>query len=170
MGAKAYLALAMIALAASGCETARRLAPPGFFKYEDIAGDQPVNPAIEERIAARRSETRERFPRLSAQPNEKPEGLDGVERAILQADLTARRDELETQTADDQARAEKARLEKSVAKLDKEIKGLAGRVNNPKFAASAPAEVVEEARANLEARNEEREKLTQGLARLAEMS
>ena len=66
--------------------------------------------------------------------------------------------------------AEKARLEKSVAKLDKEIKGLAGRVNNPKFAASAPAEVVEEARANLEARNEEREKLTQGLARLAEMS
>ncbi|MEM1236650.1 MAG: valine--tRNA ligase [Pseudomonadota bacterium] len=65
--------------------------------------------------------------------------------------------------------AEKARLEKSVGKLDKEIKGLEGRVNNPKFAASAPAEVVEEARTNLAARNEERAKLVEALSRLAEM-
>ena len=40
---------------------------------------------------------------------------------------------------------EKARLEKVLGKLAKEISGLRGRVNNPKFAASAPAEVVEEA-------------------------
>jgi len=66
--------------------------------------------------------------------------------------------------------AEQARLTKSVAKLDKEIKGLEGRVNNPKFAASAPAEVVEEARANLTARNEERSKLQDALNRLAEVS
>ncbi|MEO0485007.1 MAG: valine--tRNA ligase [Pseudomonadota bacterium] len=66
--------------------------------------------------------------------------------------------------------AEKARLEKGVAKLDKEIKGLAGRVNNPKFVASAPEEVVEEARANLTARNEERAKLAEALARLQDMA
>ncbi|MEL6610088.1 MAG: class I tRNA ligase family protein, partial [Pseudomonadota bacterium] len=65
--------------------------------------------------------------------------------------------------------AEKARLEKSVTKLDKEIKGLEGRVNNPKFAASAPAEVVEEARANLAERTDDRAKLTDALARLAEI-
>ncbi|MEM8592413.1 MAG: valine--tRNA ligase, partial [Pseudomonadota bacterium] len=66
--------------------------------------------------------------------------------------------------------AERARLEKSVGKLDKEIKGLEGRVNNPKFATSAPAEVVEEAKINLGARLEERAKLSEGLARLADMN
>ncbi|MGR3433885.1 MAG: class I tRNA ligase family protein, partial [Shimia sp.] len=67
------------------------------------------------------------------------------------------------------AAAERARLEKSTAKLDKEIAGLAKRVENPKFAASAPPEVVEEARANLAARRAERETLAEALARLAEL-
>ena len=51
--------------------------------------------------------------------------------------------------------AEKARLEKALAKLDKEIGGLNGRLKNPKFVASAPDEVVEETRDNLAAREEE---------------
>ncbi|MEM9351169.1 MAG: hypothetical protein AAGA47_12985 [Pseudomonadota bacterium] len=50
------------------------------------------------------------------------------------------------------------------------MKGLEGRVNNPKFAASAPEEVVEEAKANLAARSEERGKLTEALGRLADMA
>ncbi|WP_147124292.1 valine--tRNA ligase [Shimia ponticola] len=66
--------------------------------------------------------------------------------------------------------AEHARLTKSLAKLDKEIKGLESRVNNPKFAASAPPEVVEEARGNLADRNEERSKLQDALDRLAEVN
>ncbi|MEL6913483.1 MAG: valine--tRNA ligase [Pseudomonadota bacterium] len=66
--------------------------------------------------------------------------------------------------------AERARLTKSVGKLDKEIKGLEGRVNNPKFVASAPEEVVEEARANLAARQEERDTLSAAVARLSEMA
>ncbi|MEO1796423.1 MAG: valine--tRNA ligase [Pseudomonadota bacterium] len=65
--------------------------------------------------------------------------------------------------------AETARLTKGVAKLDKEIKGLEGRVNNPKFTASAPEEVVEEAKANLAARAEERQTLEAALVRLGEM-
>ncbi|MEL7099964.1 MAG: valine--tRNA ligase [Pseudomonadota bacterium] len=64
---------------------------------------------------------------------------------------------------------EKARLEKTLAKLGKEIGGLEGRLKNPKFAASAPAEVVEEARDNLAARTEERDKLQDALDRLAEL-
>jgi valyl-tRNA synthetase len=66
--------------------------------------------------------------------------------------------------------AERARLEKSVAKLDKEIKGLRGRVQNPKFAESAPPEVVEEARANLAAREAERAALQTALDSLAELA
>jgi valyl-tRNA synthetase len=64
---------------------------------------------------------------------------------------------------------EKARLEKTLTKLAKEIKGLAGRANNPKFAESAPAEVVEETKANLAERQEEEAKLQEALARLAEI-
>ncbi|SEQ36484.1 valine--tRNA ligase [Thalassovita taeanensis] len=64
---------------------------------------------------------------------------------------------------------EKARLEKTLMKLAKEIQGLKGRVNNPKFVASAPEEVVAEARENLTAREEEETTLNAALARLAEL-
>lgn len=65
--------------------------------------------------------------------------------------------------------AEKARLEKTLGKLAKELGGLRGRLNNPKFAASAPEEVVAEARENLAAREEEEAKVQEALARLAEI-
>ncbi|PVA09320.1 valine--tRNA ligase [Pelagivirga sediminicola] len=65
--------------------------------------------------------------------------------------------------------AEKARLDKTLGKLEKEIGGLKGRVNNPKFAASAPEEVVAEARENLALREEEAETLRAARARLAEL-
>ncbi|MCX7560729.1 valine--tRNA ligase [Sulfitobacter sp. F26204] len=64
---------------------------------------------------------------------------------------------------------EKARLQKSLDKLAKEIGGLKGRLNNPKFAASAPEDVVAEARANLDARQEEADQLQAALDRLAEI-
>ncbi|MEC7258472.1 MAG: class I tRNA ligase family protein, partial [Pseudomonadota bacterium] len=64
---------------------------------------------------------------------------------------------------------EKARLEKTLGKLAKELGGLRGRLNNPKFAESAPEEVVAETRANLAAREEEEARLREALARLAEL-
>ncbi len=64
---------------------------------------------------------------------------------------------------------EKARLEKALGKLAKELGGLRGRLNNPKFVASAPDEVVAEATENLAAREEEEGKLKAALARLAEI-
>jgi valyl-tRNA synthetase len=65
--------------------------------------------------------------------------------------------------------AEKARLQKSLDKLGKEIGGLNGRLKNPKFAASAPPEVVAEAQANLAARQEEADQVQAALERLAEI-
>ena len=64
---------------------------------------------------------------------------------------------------------EKARLQKSLDKLNKEIGGLKGRLNNPKFRDSAPEDVVAEAEANLASRQEEADQLQAALARLAEM-
>jgi valyl-tRNA synthetase len=65
---------------------------------------------------------------------------------------------------------EKSRLTKALDKLGKEIGGLKGRINNPNFVASAPEDVVDEVRTNLEARMEEAAKLTAALTRLAEIS
>ena len=65
--------------------------------------------------------------------------------------------------------AEKARIGKVLEKLGKELGGLRGRLNNPGFVASAPAEVVAEARANLALREEEETQLRAALARLAEI-
>jgi valyl-tRNA synthetase len=64
---------------------------------------------------------------------------------------------------------EKSRLTRAMDKLAKEIGGLKGRLNNPNFAASAPEDVVIEARANLEAREDEASKLQAALTRLAEI-
>jgi len=65
--------------------------------------------------------------------------------------------------------AEKARLEKAAGKLEKEVGGLRKRLENPKFAESAPEDVVEETRENLRARADEEAKLRAALARLAEI-
>jgi valyl-tRNA synthetase len=65
--------------------------------------------------------------------------------------------------------AEKARQEKNLGKLAKELGGLRGRLKNPKFAASAPEEVVAEARENLALREEEEAKVKSALAKLAEL-
>ena len=62
---------------------------------------------------------------------------------------------------------EKARLEKTLEKLGREIGGLKGRLGNPKFVESAPEEIVDEARENLATREEEAGKLAEALARLA---
>ena len=64
---------------------------------------------------------------------------------------------------------EKARLGKTMEKLAKEIGGLKGRLHNPNFVASAPEDVVEEVKSNLEAREEEAAKLTAALKRLSEI-
>jgi valyl-tRNA synthetase len=64
---------------------------------------------------------------------------------------------------------EKARLEKTLGKLAKEMGGLRGRLNNPKFVASAPEEVVEESRELLAQKEEEEAALKAALARLAEL-
>ncbi len=64
---------------------------------------------------------------------------------------------------------EKARLEKTLAKLEKELGGLRGRLKNPSFVDSAPEAVVEETRENLALREEEETRLRAALDRLAEI-
>ncbi|MHA3913755.1 valine--tRNA ligase [Halovulum sp. GXIMD14793] len=64
---------------------------------------------------------------------------------------------------------EKARLEKGLQKLDKEIGGLKDKLANEKFIANAPEEVVAENRNRLEAAGEEAAKMRAAVERLAAM-
>ncbi|MBN2906888.1 MAG: valine--tRNA ligase [Rhodobacteraceae bacterium] len=64
---------------------------------------------------------------------------------------------------------EKARLDKALAKLEKELGGLQGRLKNPKFIDSAPDDVVEETRDLAAAKTDEAAKLRAALERLAEL-
>ena len=61
---------------------------------------------------------------------------------------------------------ERARLEKAIARAEKEIRGLRGRLANAQFTAKAPPQVVDEARARLAAEEATVEKLEAALARL----
>jgi valyl-tRNA synthetase len=65
--------------------------------------------------------------------------------------------------------SEIARLEKTMQKLGKELGGLRGRLNNPKFVASAPDDVVAEARENLRLREGEEGEIKAAIVRLQEL-
>lgn len=82
MRAKEYagLALGAFAVAAGGCTTLERLAPPGFVKYEDLAGDKPKNAVIQERVKAVKDARDARYPNLSEQPSAAPTPMPAEER------------------------------------------------------------------------------------------
>lgn len=63
-----------VILLIQGCSNSflARFAPPGVVKYEDIAGDKPTNPAIEETVQEYREDTQARFPVLSRTPTADP--------------------------------------------------------------------------------------------------
>ncbi|MCB2128202.1 MAG: hypothetical protein KDE03_03790, partial [Rhodobacteraceae bacterium] len=64
---------------------------------------------------------------------------------------------------------EKARLTKTLEKLEKDLGGLRGRLSNPKFVESAPEEIVEETREKLSLGDEEAAKLKAALKRLSDI-
>ncbi len=65
--------------------------------------------------------------------------------------------------------AEKSRIDKALAKIGKDISGLEGRLKNPRFRDSAPADVVAETEALLAEKADERTRLEAAQARLAEI-
>ncbi len=98
------------ALLAAGCSDIqwRRLAPPGIVKYEEIAGDKPPNPAIEEEIARRKERDKAQFPDLAHAPSEadrpakRPQAL--IDEEI--SELASARDRLAAEIEADQAAVE----------------------------------------------------------------
>ena len=63
--------------------------------------------------------------------------------------------------------AERARIERDLAKLEKDRAGLSARLENPEFVERSPAPVVEKARAQAAELDERRAKLSERLAQLA---
>jgi len=85
------------------CETAKRFAPPGFIKYEDLEKDIPANPQITERIENRAKAQKAKYPNLSDSPNAIPEGIPELDRSDYIAFLTRQRDQNNTLSENDKA-------------------------------------------------------------------
>ena len=66
--------------------------------------------------------------------------------------------------------AEKARLNKSLEKLEKEIKSVTGRLNNENFVSKAPPQVIAENKKGLEEAEQKAVKIKEALERLASMN
>ena len=66
--------------------------------------------------------------------------------------------------------AEKARLSKASEKLEKDLRGLNGRLNNPKFIESAPEDVVEETRELAAEKQSDLDRIQAALARLDDVA
>ena len=67
-------------------------------------------------------------------------------------------------------KAEKDRLTKALGKVEKELGGLNGRLNNPKFRENAAPEVIDETEAQAATKSEEKQRLQTALARLNDIA
>ena len=99
----------------SGCANSElaRFAPPGIIKYEDLAGDKPMNPTVAARIEERKAEPDTgNFPILSETPGAEQRPVKRTQAEIEgeKAGLTTARDELSDEISEDrsQASADKA--------------------------------------------------------------
>ncbi len=118
MGAKVY-PLMLAAISLSGCaDGLRRFAPPGIVKYEELAGDETVDPAIAARIEERRAADGGGFPPLAKQPTKVPDGIAKPERAAMEAALLAERDALNQAVLGDRALAATERIDALEATRD----------------------------------------------------
>lgn len=99
---------AVFSLSACANSDLARFAPPGIIKYEEIAGDQPVNPEVAESIAEYKARPDTgRFPRLAETPDEddRPEKRPQEEVESEMDELASARETLEEQLAEDRAEA-----------------------------------------------------------------
>jgi len=116
-GAK-FALVALAAASAAGCASGlRQLAPPGIYKYEDLEKGLPVNPTIAARVAEEAQEGGRRFPNLSEQPTETPEGVARPEREALKAALEGAAGDLTLAIESDRAAAETDRAEADLLEL-----------------------------------------------------
>ncbi len=98
-----------VALAACESGDLARFAPPGIVKYEELAGDQPVDPNVAERIEERREEKGAgTFPQLAETPDksDRPKKKPRAELAAETNALLDARDALAEEVSTDRANAE----------------------------------------------------------------
>jgi hypothetical protein len=111
MSAKAFLALIVLPALVCGCASLKRFAPPGIVKYEELAGDQPMNAEIKARAQERKESDEQRFPNLSEAPSAAPEGMSATQQASQMDALRDQRADLSAALAEDLTLAAAERAE-----------------------------------------------------------
>ena len=86
-----------------GCETAKRFAPPGFFKYEDREKGIPANIEIQQRVQSQSQSEDAKFPKLSDEPQTLPKGIGRRRQANYVRQLEQLRAELQSAMNTDRA-------------------------------------------------------------------
>lgn len=116
MSAKAKLALVAAAggVLLGACSDMKRFLPPGLVKYEDLAKDQPIAPALQEAIDAEKTARDARYPRLSEQPSAAPKKSPAAERDASLAEIEASGLALRAQVEADREAAARDRADNSL--------------------------------------------------------
>ena len=96
----------LVGLPLSACETAKRFAPPGFVKYEDLEKGIPVDPAIQARIEEAPKVEKPRYPVLSELPQEKPKPTARALQVNQETSLLAQHDRISRDIAAARSQAE----------------------------------------------------------------
>jgi len=86
-----------LAILLGACSNAQlvRFAPPGIIKYEKLAGDQPPNPIIEQRIEERVEDSDSPFPVIAQTPSQSSPARPAEQRQKLTTGLEEKRDGLD---------------------------------------------------------------------------
>ena len=104
------IGVAVLSAALTGCTKSQlvRFAPPGIFKYEEIANEKPQNPAIEAVLKERKANSNAVFPVISQTPGrqDRPTPASQKELASQLEDLEAARDALTSAVERDRAEAQ----------------------------------------------------------------
>lgn len=103
------LTVALLPVLLAGCSEGvlARFAPPGIIKYEDIAGEKPINPAVADAIGQRKEAVDEEFPLIARTPGPKdvPSKPGQVTIDAISSELTAARDDVNAKVDTDRAEA-----------------------------------------------------------------
>jgi len=98
-----FVPASLLVTGLGGCETAKRFAPPGFVKYEDLEKGIPPDATIQARIDARAVNEQAEFPNLAGAPTEPPQGIGRRNREAYLDGLARQRDQMQAALAKDEA-------------------------------------------------------------------
>ena len=97
MAAKSMYLLILGLCVGCSSEDLKRVAPPGFIRYEDLAKGEPISPALKSKMEEVAADKNVDYPVLHEQPDARPRVHDDATVKVIEDALLARREALQAQ-------------------------------------------------------------------------